>query len=66
MGLAFTFNKTSDWPAKVKIMASATAYCVLFSGVALSNSYRYQLEFKQMKISLMLSVLLFILLVLYL
>ena len=52
IGLAFVFNKSSDWPAHVKTLALAAAYCTGIGGVPLVESYVKQREFSQMKSSL--------------
>ncbi|MBF9239716.1 hypothetical protein I2I05_20150 [Hymenobacter sp. BT683] len=53
IGLACTFNKTSDWPAEMKTVAIATAYFAAVGGAALFSSFTHQLEFKQMKTNLL-------------
>ncbi|OGX87284.1 hypothetical protein BEN47_11515 [Hymenobacter lapidarius] len=49
IGLALAFKKPSDWPAEVKTLALALAYCAGIGGAALFSSFTHQLEFKQMK-----------------
>ena len=52
ISLAFVFKKSSDWPAHVKTIALAAAYCTGIGGVPLVESYVKQLEFSEMKASL--------------
>ena len=52
ISLALVFNKSSDWPAHVKTVALALAYCTGIGGVPLVESYVKQLEFREMKTSL--------------
>ena len=49
IGLAFVFNKASDWPAQAKTIAMAMAYCTGIGGVPLVMSYVERLEFGGMK-----------------
>ena len=49
IGLAFVFNKASDWPAQAKTIALAMAYCTGIGGVPLVLSYVEQLKFGGMK-----------------
>ena len=65
IGLALVFKKGSNWPAEAKTLALAAAYCVAIGGAGLFSNCVYQLEFKQMKSTLMgLAVLLFTMLLL--
>ena len=65
IALALTFRKSSVWPADTKTLAIALAYGAAIGGAGLFSSYVHQLEFKQMKSSLMgLAVLLFTMLIL--